>query len=336
MSTRAPQRPNEYLSANAIALGVILALVCALVTALAVSRAAANVLSPAAVAAIVAGTAAALVSVGWANAVFSGAHDVLTGRLEAPVAPSADTTEPFGARTLWRSTALLMVGTGAWAAAGGGLVAVALDGRRAGGFVLFVAMAGLAGTAAVAFDLLGRRRGAEAARRLLDRAPATVPLRRRAWRQLALPVAAGQLLINAGVSWLLFHDYTTGDAFAPRALTERVALADVLVTVVIVSSYFAWIASRWGSVDAALGRVELDDPATQSVPPKAPLGRQGIYYVALFALLVVGPLLGLLMPATPSLGRVAVVRALFAATLAFVAFGVAYTRGALNRMAAGA
>ena len=337
MSTRAEPRPaapvREYLTANAVALAVILAVLCAVVTALAVSRAAANVLSPAAVAGIVAGTAVALLSVGWANALFSGAHDVLTGRLEAPPTPATDGAEPFTPRTLWRTTAALSAGAGAWAAAGGGLVAVALDGRRAGGLVLFVAMAGLAGTAAVAFDTLGRRRGAEAARILLDRAPDPVPLRRRAWRQLALPIAAGQLAINAGMAWLLFHDYVVGDAFAPRALTERVALADVLVTVLIVCSYFAWVAGRWGAVDAALGRVELDDPASQAVPAKAPLGRQGVYYVALIAIFVIGPLLGLLLPATPSLGRVAVIRAVFAAGLAFLTVGVAYTRGALNRMA---
>ena len=337
MSTRAEARQpapvREYLTTNAVALGVILALVCAAVTALAVSRAAANVLSPAAVTGIVAGTAVALLSVGWANALFSGAHDVLTGRLEAPPTALSDADEPFTSRTLWRTTVALAGGAGAWAAAGGGLVAVALDGRRAGGLVLFVAMAGLAGTAAVAFDTLGRRRGAEAARALLDRAPNPVPLRRRAWRQLAMPIAAGQLLINAGMAWLLFHDYSVGDAFAPRALTERVAMADVLVTVLIVCSYFAWVATRWGAVDAALGRVELDDPASQSIAAKAPLGRQGIYYVALVAFFVIAPLLGLLMPATPSLDRVAVIRAVFAAGLAFVTVGVAYTRGALNRMA---
>ena len=333
MSTRAPQRPSEYLTANAVALGVILAVLCAIVTALAVSRAAANVLSPTAVVGVVAGTAVALLSVGWANALFSGAHDVLAGRLEAPARTTTDDAEPFTARALWRTTAALVAGAGVWAAAGGGLVAVALDGRRAGSLVLFVAMAGLAGTAAVAFDTLGRRRGAEAARVLLDRAPSPVPVRRRAWRQLALPVAATQLAINAGMAWLLFHDYTVGDPFAARPLTESVALADVLVTVVIVCAFFAWVAGRWGAVDAALGRVELDDPETQTIPAKAPLGRQGVYYAALAAFFVIGPLLGLLMPATPSLARVAVVRAVFAAALAFVTVGVAYTRGAVNRMA---
>ena len=330
---KAPPRLSEYLGANAVGLGVVLAVVCAVVTALAVSRAAAHVLSPAAVAGIVAGTAAALLSVGWANALFTGAYDVLEGRLEAPAAPSVNEPEPFTTRALWRTTAVLVAGATAWALAGGGLVAVALDGRRAGGFVLFVAMVGLAVTVAVAFDTLGRRRGAESARALLDRAPNPVPLRRRAWRQLAVPVAVSQLLINAGVSWLLFHDYTVGDAFASRPLTETVALADVLVTILIISAYFTWVAGRWGAVDAALGRVELDDPASQTVPPKAPLGRQGIYYVGIVALFVVAPLLGMLLPSTPSLARVAVVRALFAAALAFITVGVAYTRGALNRQA---
>jgi hypothetical protein len=147
-------------------------------------------------------------------------------------------------------------------------------------------------------------------------------------------MAAIQFLVNAGVSVLVFHDYTTGDVFGPKALTETVALADVLTTVVIVCCLLAWFAGRWGRVDAALGRIELDDPAVQTVPAKAPIGRQGVVYLGLLAAFVVGPLLGLLLPPAPSLLAVVLVRAGFAAVLVYMVVGIAYVRSALNALAA--
>jgi hypothetical protein len=64
----------------------------------------------------------------------------------------------------------------------------------------------------------------------------------------------------------------------------------------------------------------------------ARLGTQGLVYVA-FAALLVGKLAGLLLPATPSLLRVMLVRGAFAGLLAGAVTGVAYVRGALNRTA---
>jgi hypothetical protein len=225
------------------------------------------------------------------------------------------------------------VAVGLWAATGAGLVAVALDGRRARLLVVLVALAGIAGVAGVALGTLGRRRGVEAAHRLQDVAVRPLPLRRRAWLQLALPVGAGQFLVNAGFAWLLFHDHVVGDRFAPNALTERVALADSGLVILVVCLIFGYLARQWGEVDARLGRVELDDPDMQTVPAKAPLGRQGVVYLALVTFLVLAPLMGLFLRPEPSLTAVIVIRGVFGAALTAASVGIAYVRGAANALA---
>ena len=335
MSTERPPQPlPDYLGTSAVAAGVIEVLIALTVAALAASRATAHVLTPAGLAGVVAGAAAMGMFVSWPAALYGGAADLLRGRIRLPEGfdPPRD-RDPFEARSLWRTTYGWALAVGIWAAAGAGLLAVALDGRRAGLLVVFVALAGIGGVATLALGTLGRRVGVEAAHRIQDRAVVPVPLRRRAWLHLALPIALGQVAVNAGFAWLLFHDYEVGDRFAPEALTEQVALADVGLIVGLVCVIFAYLARQWGEVDARLGRVGLDDAAVQSVPAKAPLGRQGVVYLALVAWLVVGPLLGLLLPPEPSLGAVIVLRALFAGLLAAGAVGIAYIRGAANALA---
>src|SRR5206468_2316453 len=105
------------------------------------------------------------------------------------------------------------------------------NGKRAGLGVLFVTVAGLSGCAAVVVDTIARHRGAHAARRLLLEPPAPVSLRRRAWRQIALPLALVPTVASALFAWVLFHSYPVHQPFAPKALTRAVALADVPVTV---------------------------------------------------------------------------------------------------------
>jgi hypothetical protein len=246
---------------------------------------------------------------------------------------AAEGRDPFSFRALWTAALVWGVGSALWAGAGAGLAAVALDGRRAGFVVVLAALIGLGGTAGLVTNAVARRTGIDGVRRLGTATATPVPLRQRAWRQLALPMAAIQLAVNAAMSVMLFHDYTTGDEFAPRALTETVGLADVGVTVLLVSCLFAWFAGRWAAVDVAIGRVVLDDPATQTVTSKARIGRQGIVYLALFSAFVVGPMLGLLLSTTPSLGAVVAVRSLFAAVLVFVVTGLAYVRTAVNESA---
>jgi hypothetical protein len=329
-----PATVAEHLGTDAKATGTVLVLAFAIVGGLAVSRATAHVLTPTALAAVVIGAAATLGSTSWVNGVFGGALSATTGVVQAAAVPT-DGRDPFTFRSLWASAVLWGVGAAAWAGAGAGLAAVALDGRRGRFIVVFAAMVGLAGTAGLVANAVARRTGIDGVRRIGVATAGVVPLRQRAWRQLALPMAAIQLAVNAAMSVMLFHDYTTGDPFAPQALTETVALADVGITVLIVSCLFAWFAGRWARVDVALGRIAPDDPSSQTVSPKALIGRQGVVYLALFSAFVVGPMLGLLLPKTPSLAAVIVVRSFFAATLVFIVAGLAYVRSAVNAMSLG-
>lgn len=322
----------EHLATDARQTGTMLAVAFAVVAGLAASRGAAHVLTPTAFAAVVIGAAATLGSTGWVNGVFGGALSAARGAVRPPDVP-AEGRDPFSFRSLWGAAFVWGIGSAVWAGAGAGLAAVALDGRRAGFLVVFAALVGLAGTAGLVTNAVARRTGIDGVRRLGVATAEPVPLRRRAWRQLALPMAAIQLVVNAAMSVMLFHDYTTGDEFAPRALTESVGLADVGVTVLLVSCLFAWFAGRWAAVDVAIGRIVLDDPATQTVSPKARIGRQGIVYLALLSAFVIGPMLGLLLSTTPSLGAVVAVRSVFAAALVFVVTGLAYVRTAVNESA---
>lgn len=331
-STATPKSVPEYLGADARATGITFVVTFALVGGLAVSRASANVLTPAALALLVAATAGTLGAVGWVNGLYSGALDAIRGEVLPPPSPG-EGRDPFALRSLWTAALAWGLGSAAWAGAGAGLAAVALDGRRAQFAVVFVALIGLAGTAGLVANAIARRTGIDAVRRLGVATAAPVPLRRRAWRHLALPMAAVQFLVNAGVSLLVFHDYTIGDAFAPKALTEAVALADVGITVIIVALLFSWFAGRWGRVDAALGRIVVDDPSTQVVSAKTPIGTQSVVYLGLLAAFVVGPLLGLLLPPTPSLLATVLVRAGFSAFLIFAVAGIAYVRAAVNALA---
>lgn len=327
-----PRPVSEYLGKDARTQGVSFLITFALVGGLAVSRASANVLTPAALTLLVGGTAGTLGMVGWINGLYGGALDAVTGRVHAPESPG-EGRDPFAPRALWTAALGWGAGSAAWAVTGAGLAAVALDGRRAKFVVVFVALTGLAGTAGLVANAVARRTGVDAVRRLGVATAMPVSLRRRAWRHLALPMATVQFVVNAGLTVLVFHDYRTGDPLAAKALTESVALADVGLTVLIVTLLFASFAGRWGRVDAALGRVELDDPVAQTVPAKAPIGWQGFVYVALVSAMVVGPLLGLLLPPAPSLVAAVLVRAAFAGTLAFVVSGVAYVRAAVNALA---
>ena len=87
-----------------------------------------------------------------------------------------------------------------------------------------------------------------------------------------------------GVAWVLFHDYATGSASATNALTKQVALADALMFVLPLTLVFGGLTRYLGAVDAASGRVVLDDPETQTVPKRSPIGMQFAVYVVIFGL----------------------------------------------------
>jgi hypothetical protein len=330
---------SQHLGRVAIAGAVVSALIALVVSALAASRATAHVLSPAGLAAVVAGAAAALVLVGWANGLYAGAADVLSGDASLTCGPgcrSEPAADPWAARRLWRTALGWSLLAAVWALAGAGLVAVALNGKRARLVVLVAAVAVLAGTASVVVDVVARHRGAHAARRALAASWPVTSLRRRAWREVALPLALGQAVVNGAMAWLLFHDYARGAAAAAsstRGLTGSVVTADFVVMVVLLTVVFSSLARRWGTTDAQLGRITLDDVDTQSVPAKAPVGGQGLLYVAVITY-IVGKLTGSLLPAGPSLLAAALARGLFAGVLAYLVAGFSYTRGALNGSAA--
>ena len=337
-TTQVPKtRPlHRRLGETAVGNTVVQVVVALIVAALTASRAASHMLSPSGLVGIVAGAAATSGLIAWINGLYGGAADVLFGEAELDCSPTCPTglgDDPWTARALWRTAPRWSAAAAAWALAGAGLVGVVLNGKHAGLGVLFAGVAAFSGAAAVVIDTVARHRGAHAARRLLLEPPAPVSLRRRAWLQIALPMAGVQALVHVGMAWLLFHDYRVHQPFAPNALTRSVALADVGIIVLALVLLFGVVFARpWGEVDARLGRIHIDDPEAQVVPVKAPIGAPGIVYAAL-ACWLLAAVAGWFLPANPTLWQVMIARACYAGvlTLVFTAFG--YVRGAVNALA---
>ncbi|MGV3760532.1 MAG: hypothetical protein ACO1PW_13480, partial [Actinomycetota bacterium] len=212
-------------------------------------------------------------------------------------------------------------GAGRWARAGAVLVAAVLQDRSAPVLVVLVALVVLAAPAAVVVELAARAVGLRTGALLRDRHPEREPLVRRAWAAVALPVGISQLVVNAAATWLLFH----GSA-AEGTLTRGAAFGDALVLATLLAALFGTLAARWGDLDAAVGRV--------TVPPTlvgrgGPVGPQALVYAALLTV-AAASVVGLVVPAAPSLARVAVVRGLLAGLLAATAAALGYVRGACN------
>jgi hypothetical protein len=286
--------------------------------------------SPAAVIAIVVGTAMALGGIRWADALYSGADDVHEGRARLTCAPDCSgepQIDPWRSRTLWRGVVIAALASGLWAGAAAGLVAVVLDQGRAPFVVLAATLVGTIAIAAAVVDVVARHRGAHGTRAQVVVAGSPTPLRRRAWREIALPLGISQLAVNAAAAWLLFHDYHATDG--PHALTGAVVTADFPVVAVIVAVYFGMTATKWGRVDARLGRITFDDPAAQNVDRRAPIGPQGLVYLTV-ATVLGGNVFAWFVPGRPSLLVVALVRGLFAAAATTLAAGAGFVRGAVN------
>lgn len=304
------------------------------VAAVATSRAASHTLSAPALVGLVAGWAMTLAVLAWPQGVYAGAADVLSGAVTV-VDSEGPTHRPLG--PAWRTAVELGAAATAWAVLGAGMVAAVLNGRGAPWIVVAITLAGLAGTASVVVDLAGRRHGmaaASAARAALDdRRRSGAPLRRRAWREVALPLAVLQAAVNAAGAWILFHSYGRPGAIGAStgpALTSRVALADAGVLIVIVGLLYTGTASAWGSVDGALGRVDVPpDVASLGVSPTSPLGAQAVVYVGVLAI-VLAKFAQLVLPKAPTLLEVAAARALLAFVMAIGTAGFGYARGALN------
>jgi hypothetical protein len=185
-----------------------------------------------------------------------------------------------------------------------------------------MAAAGAARNALDALDALGDPRPAGRA-----------PLRRRAWREVALPLAVLQAAVNGAGAWILFHSYGRPGAIGATAgpvLTSRVALADAGVLIVIVGLLYTGTATAWGSVDGALGRIDVPpDVASLGVSPTSPLGAQAVVYVGVLAF-VLAKVAQIVLPKAPTLLEVAAARALLAFVMAICAAAFGYARGALN------
>lgn len=326
----------EHLKSTAVRSLVGAVVVDLIIAALATSRASAHALAPGALVLVVAGGAMTIgVLVAWPNALYTGARAVIDEAVVLGCEPGCKSdadADPWEARRLWGSTAMLSLLVGVWALAGSGLVAVALDGRHARLVVTWISLLGISGLSATFVEIVGRHRGAHAARSVLANGVRPAGMRTRGWKHVAAPLAVQQVIVNAGFAWVLFHDYATGDRFAAHALTKSVALADAVVIVIIIGAVFSAVAAGWGAVDALLGRVEPDEPAVQTVSPKSPLGVQGVVYVGLAGVLL-GKLAAMVLPGTPALWQVALVRGAYAGVLVFLTVGVAYVRGAVNARA---
>ena len=315
---------HDHLARNAAAGAGLQMVITLLVAAMATSRATHHVLSPAALAIIVAASAATGALVSWPNGLHAGARDFLSGQavLECePNCPAEVAGDPFEIAGLRRTTAAWALLVGVWAGAGGALVAAALGGKQARFIVVYAALAGLAGLAGVVIDTVARHRGAHAARRLLTDPPRPENIRQRGWHELALPLAVTQVLVNGGMAWVLFHN--------AHPLTRANALADVAVIAILVSAIFGSLAAGWGDTDAALGRILLDDPDHQQASAKSPIGWQGFVYIVVFGI-IAGQVAAFALPTRPSLWEVAVARAAIGGLLAYLATGAGYVRGALN------
>jgi hypothetical protein len=320
--------PRQYLVGEGIGTVALQSVLLTIIAALAISRATHNLLSPGVLAAVVAGVGVTAGLMGRPLGVFEGALAILDGRVSRSDddghGDGAPADDAFDGRRLRRGALVWGVGLGAWAGAAALLVAATLHGRQAPFLVTAVALVAVGSAASVAAGLVGRAEGIAAARRL-DSAPTPpVRLRRRAWRDIALPMGLVQAVFNAGFAVVLFRDY--------RPLTESAARADSLVVVVIVTAIFGALAMRWGRVDAALGRVAVEDDARTAVTAKHPLGPQALVYLAGAGLLAFA-LAGWLLPPLPSLARVAIVRGAVSGLLAVAVCGVAHVRGALNTLA---
>jgi hypothetical protein len=331
----APRRATRLATLTGATI-VIQAVTALIVAGLAAARANDGVLTPAGLAGLTVGTAVASTLIGWPSGLYAGAAAVLDGqsRLDCDDAcPGDRDADPFRAGNLWRSTVVLASLVALWALASAGLLAVALDNRPARVAVVIAALAGIGGVSAVVVDAAARHRGAHAALRLQASAPAAVPVRRRAWREVALPLAAAQALVNAGAAWVLFHDAPVHEPLVGGALTRSSALADVSVIITLLAVVFAVaLAAPWGAVDARLGRVALDDPDAQRTSAKAPFGPQAIVYGAIAGYLL-SKVVGWALPVNPTLAEVMIARGLYAGVLVAAFAAIGYVRGALNALA---
>ena len=322
---------HGYLASKRRSTVVGQVVILVVVALLAVSRADNGALPPLDLVVLVGGITLLLALVTWPAALFEGAADRISGHVARPPAAELDDNgpDPFAGRRFWHRSLRWSVAATAWAMSGAVVVAAALRGHAAPFPVVVGALVLLGGVVVIVLDTSGRAVGARVAGRFLTARPAPVGLRRRGWRDVALPFAIIQVLANAVFAWLLFAGHAlclppgTGD------LTRAEILADALIVIVLLTAISGLLANRWGQLDAVTGRVIVPDEARAGVTSNNPLGGQALLYLGAGAL-VLAKGVEWLLPSNPSLLRVVIVRSLFAGSIAFVAAGLGYARGAVN------
>lgn len=313
-------RLTAWLRARGNAGAVANVVTFVLLAATATSRAQHGVLSPAALVVVVLGAAVGASLVGWVAGLHEGAHAALDGTVEG-IEPA--TADRLAGRRGWRGAIGWSGWAAAWSACGAVVLAAVLHDHSAPFPVIAVGLLALALPAALAVDVAARAAGAAHGAALLDHAPEPTPLLRRAWRDLALPLGVAQVVTNAAAAWLLFH----GEA-ADGTLQEGDALGDTLVFAAILAALFGALGQRWGALDARTGRVAVD-PDVATPAGRHPIGPQALVYAGALAL-VVSSLAGFVVPSSPSLLRVAIVRGALAGGLAALAGALGFVRGAAN------
>lgn len=324
-ASRAPVPVAAWLRAKATSGAVGNLIVFSLLAATAASRAAYGVISPAGLVAVVIGAAIAATTTGWMAGFYEGAAASFDGSVHGAAPASEDRASGRGG---WRD-ALSWAGPAAlWAGTGAVVLAAVLRDHSAPFAVVAIALVAIVAPAAVVVDLAARASGAAAGAALRERTPTPTSLLRRAWGDLALPAAGLQVVVNAGAAWVLFQG-----AAAEGTLTRSGAFADAAIFAALLAWLFGTLGARWGAFDAAVGRIRLADPAgpTSSAPNAAShaFGPQALVYLGGLTVLVTSALT-LVVPANPSLLRVAIVRGLLAGGLTCAACALGVVRGARN------
>ncbi|MEY2468587.1 MAG: hypothetical protein QOF21_1285, partial [Actinomycetota bacterium] len=140
---------ENYFRAEFISVTLQQIVLFAIFASLATSRAASHVLSAGAVCGIATVAAAGSAQIGWVSNLYGGAHDRRRGLILLDGETDEAPPDPFVASTLWRTAMIWAFGAAAWAAAGAGIVAAALNGRVVRFSGMFVALVGLVGVAVI-------------------------------------------------------------------------------------------------------------------------------------------------------------------------------------------
>jgi hypothetical protein len=327
---------KEYLASNVFVSAILETISAAVIAGLAVSRATGHRLSAVTAGVILGAGPALYASIIYLLALYGGLSETVAGR----VLPDSDSKrpvvdgDPLSPRRLWLKAFERTAAAGLWGAGLAVLVVAALNRRHAGFAVMFIGILAAFGLSSVIGSLASQAEGIRIGLARIAR-PNPRPARRRAWRELALPFALLTGVINAGFTWVLFHDYTVGTNVGTHVLTEQQVLADLLILALLNVGGAILVCGRAGRAEASLGLVTFEDPEAQLPPPRALHGPQALVYAVVATFLLSG-LVRLFLPPLPNLAEAMIARGLLSAFLVFVAGGFAYVRGAANAVAAAA